>query len=194
MDRRQRKSRTAIFDAFSMLLSKKQYNKITIQELIDAADVGRSTFYAHFETKEALLQAFCESLFNHIIESATDHGHTHGRYSDDEAPASVFCHILQHLQKNDHNILVLFACESSDIFLRYFKNGINQLVKEQFINHESVEMTGLPEDFVINYISGSFVEMIQWWSKNGRKETPEQLDVYFKMMMPAFIHPEDACN
>lgn len=100
MDRRQKKTRTAIFEAFTVLLSKKQYNKITIQDIIDEANVGRSTFYAHFETKEDLLKAFCEELFEHIVASARDHGSTHGRYSDDTAPQSMFCHILQPLTKS----------------------------------------------------------------------------------------------
>ena len=121
MDRRQKKTRVAIFDAFTVLLSKKQYNKITIQEVIDEANVGQSTFYAHFSTKEDLLKAFCEELFEHIIESAVDQSNSHGRYSNDAAPSSVFCHILQHLQKNDRNILNLFVCESSELFLQYFK-------------------------------------------------------------------------
>lgn len=187
MDRRQKKTRTAIFEAFTVLLSKKQYNKITIQEIIDEANVGRSTFYAHFETKEELLQIFCEDLFEHIIESTTEHSHTSGRYSNELAPQSAFRHILQHLQENDHNILNLLACESSEIFLKYFKESLNELIRDRIIGQESVRNSGVPEDFVVNHISGSFVEMLQWWSKNGKKQKLEELYFYFQRVLPPFV-------
>ncbi len=178
MDRRQRRTREAIFSAFSQLLAQKSYNSITVQDIIDTADIGRTTFYAHFETKDDLLKELCEDLFGHIIGSAMDCAHTHGLYSDDSSPESVFCHLLQHLQKNGSNILGLLSCENNDIFLRYFKNSLNSLIQNQFIKGRAPKLD-VPSDFLLNHICGSFVEMVLWWIKGGMIQTPEELDRYF---------------
>lgn len=187
MDRRQQKTRTAIFSAFTSLLAEKSYSKITVQEIIDAANVGRTTFYAHFETKDDLLKELCEELFGHIIGSAMDCTHTHGLYSDGSAPESVFCHLLQHLQENDRNIIALLSCESSEMFLRFFKDSLNELVRSQSINQNRKANTDIPEDFLINHISGSFVEMVLWWIRGHRKQTPEDLDRYFRAVIEPII-------
>lgn len=187
MDRRQQKTRTAIFAAFTSLLAEKSYGRITVQEIIDAANVGRTTFYAHFETKDDLLKELCEELFGHIIGSAMDCTYTHGLYSDGSAPESVFCHLLQHLQENDKNIIALLSCESSEMFLRFFKDSLNELVRSQFINQNRKANTDIPEDFLINHISGSFVEMVLWWIKGHRKQTPEDLDRYFRAVIEPII-------
>lgn len=183
MDRRQQKTRSAIFTAFSGLLAEKSYSKITVQEIIDSANVGRTTFYAHFETKDDLLKSLCEELFVHIINSAIDCTHTHGLYSQQSAPESVFCHLLEHLKENDNNIIGLLSCESSEIFLRYFRESLNGLVRSQLLNQNLGSSAEIPEDFLINHISGSFVEMVLWWIKGRMKQTPEELDRYFRAVI-----------
>ncbi len=187
MDRRQQKTREAIFSAFRSLLSEKAYNRITVQEIIDAANVGRTTFYAHFDTKDALLKALCAEMFGHVVNSAMDNAHTHGLYSNERAPESVFCHLLQHLQQNDRTILALLSCESNEIFLRYFKDSLNALVCLQLGRGKPAAIPGIPRDFLINHISGSFVEMVLWWVKGGMKETPAELDAYFRAVIAPLL-------
>ena len=63
MDRRIAKTRKAIFAAFDALIVRTDYSKISVQNIIDQADIGRSTFYEHFETKDELLRAKCTDLF-----------------------------------------------------------------------------------------------------------------------------------
>ncbi|HJB35484.1 MAG TPA: TetR/AcrR family transcriptional regulator [Candidatus Blautia merdipullorum] len=161
--------------------------KITVQEIIDAANIGRTTFYAHFETKDDLLKALCEELFGHIISSAMDCTHTHGLYSNNNVPESVFCHLLQHLQENENNILELLSCENSDLFLRYFKDNLKELLQNQFVNQNRRNNKDIPQDFLVNHITGSFVEMVLWWIKNQMKEPPEKLDKYFRAVIEPIL-------
>ncbi len=184
MDRRQRKTRQAIFEAFTQLLSEKSVNQITVGEIIDRADIGRATFYAHFETKEYLLKALCEELFCHIFDAAGHHtGHKH--IFDCDAPDSVFAHLFQHVYKNDHHILDLLSCQSSDVFLQYFKIGLVGLIEKQYALFEASKAEALPRDFWVNHIAAAFVQTIRWWVANKMVQTPEQITDYFLLSVNA---------
>ena len=67
MDRRQQKTKIAIHQAMTTLLKKKKFEALTVQDIIDEANIGRSTFYSHFETKEELLEEICREMFAHVF-------------------------------------------------------------------------------------------------------------------------------
>ena len=181
MDRRQRKTREAIFAAFVELLSEKDFGKITVGEIIEGANVGRATFYAHFETKDYLLKELCEELFAHVFEASTGEEEAHAHIFDCDAPDSVFLHLLQHLQKNDNNILELLSCPNNGLFLRYFKAELLKLVKSQMELFEKGRAEEIPEDFWLNHIAATFVETVRWWIECGMRESAETITGYFFM-------------
>lgn len=178
MDRRQRKTREAILNAFISLLSKKDFERITVGEIIECADIGRATFYSHFPTKDFLLKKLCEELFCHIfdaIEKKSEHKHIF----QCDAPDSVFLHLFWHVQKNDNNILQLLSSKNNELFFRYFKDNLVQLVESQLPLFESKKSNKLPDGYWINHITSTFVETIRWWINNGKKESPETMTEYF---------------
>lgn len=179
MDRRQRKTRESIFKAFIALLSKKDFTQITVGEIIEQADVGRATFYAHFETKDFLLKELCEELFCHIFDAKNSEPSSHKHIFDCDAPDSVFLHLLRHIEKNDNHILALLSCQNNELFLRYFKWNLQRLVISQLSLFETRKNGKLPDSFWINHIASTFVETLRWWIDNGLQESPETIAEYF---------------
>ena len=179
MDRRQKKTREAIFKAFTELLSQKNFAAITVGEIIDRADVGRATFYAHFETKDFLLKELCEELFCHIFDAMTENKHTHKHIFDCDAPNSVFLHLFLHLQKNDNNVLDLLSSKNNEMFLHYFKTGLLGLVDSQLDTIKKEKHKDLPREFLINHIASTFVETVRWWAERGCSQSAETVTNYF---------------
>ena len=188
MDRRQKKTRDAIFQAFTALLAEKNYNQISVQEIIDRANVGRTTFYAHFETKDFLLKDLCEELFGHIIDTAMGLPHEHYHDSCGSGTDSVFLHLLRHLQENDSNILELLSSQNNEIFLREFKSNLKKLIIRQYADNGLLANPTLPEDYLVNHISSSFVETVDWWLSQKMKKSPEVMIEYFLAVIEPILN------
>jgi AcrR family transcriptional regulator len=179
MDRRQRKTRAAIFRAFSALLARKHYSRISVQDIIDEADVGRTTFYAHFQTKEDLLNQMCEDIFSHVFSSVGGQEATHDFSSQPATLSNELTHLLYHLRENGQDISHLFAGESGDVFLKYFKE---QLAKA-FDGMEELFPENVPKDYAEIFYVTSFAELVSMWIRKGFSETPETIVRYYFSMI-----------
>lgn len=178
MDRRQKKTRTTILKTFIELLYEKDFSKITVGEIIDRADVGRATFYSHFESKDFLLKSLCEDVFCHIIdslESKSEHVHIISCDIKD----NVFLHLFRHIKNNDSNMLKLLLTQNNELFFRYFRANLEKLVISQLSLFEDRKNKKLPDSFWIDHITSTFVDTLRWWGNNGMKESPENITEYF---------------
>ena len=174
MDRRQKKTRNAIFDAFISLLTEYSYSQITVGQILERADVGRATFYAHFETKDFLLKALCEELFDHLFRPEAP-----SPLFCCQAPDSVFEHLFAHISHNDNNILRLLRSRNNELFLGYFKENLKRTVQSQLELFAGRKAPQLPEDFWVDHICDTFVQTLRWWIGQDLRQTPEQITEYF---------------
>ena len=181
MDRRQRKSRQAIFSAFIALLAKKDFSQITVGEIIESADIGRATFYSHFETKDYLLKELCGELFCHILDAADNEHTDHRHIFECDDHESVFLHLFRHIAKNDNNLLLLLSCPNNELFLRYFETELRHLVVRQRAMFESRKSETLPDSFWTDHIASTFTQTVRWWIANGMKQSPETITEYFRL-------------
>lgn len=174
MDRRQEKTQAIIIEAFIQLLMKKSYNKITVKEIIDTANIGRSTFYNHYETKDELLEALCDHLFDHVFAK-------NNQFNKDAK--HIITHMLYHLQE-DHIVLTkLLVSESSELFVKYFKQYLCRMEMNALIEPFLEAYPDIPKDCIQNHIVTSFVSMVQYWLANKMKQTPEEISHYFVQMV-----------
>jgi AcrR family transcriptional regulator len=175
MDRRQKKTRNAIFEAFIQLLGERDYTKITVGDIIDRADVGRATFYAHFETKEFLLKELCAELFEHVF---LDQGS--GLFHCD-APDSVFLHLFQHIGRNDSNILRLLRSRNNTLFLEYFQENLANALQGQLAIFDHRRDPRLPEGFWVDHICATFTQTLRWWVEQGMTQSTREITEYFML-------------
>ena len=182
MDRRQLKTRSAIFQAFNKLLEKKHFNNITVQEILDEANVGRSTFYAHFETKDNLLEAICSGLFDHIFAEHLNAEPGHDFSGSEEDVEAKIMHTLYHLQEDRKRLSRIFSCESAGLFWEYFQLPFSTFVQREIVPALTADIVDVPKDYVVDFICNAFTSTVKWWFYQGLKATPEEVSGYFLRM------------
>lgn len=173
MDRRQRKTRAAIFSAFTTLLEKKSYSSMTIQDIIDEADIGRTTFYAHFETKDELLKAICSDIFDHVFSDEIM-SEEHHDFSGHDGFRDRLTHILYHLQEKQQNIRGILSGECGEVFMRYFKEYLYRIFDGQLS-----EQNEIPKEYRLHHAVSSYAETVRWWLKGHSDYTPEQVSEFY---------------
>ena len=174
MDRRQRKTRQAIYDAFEKLMEQEPYNSITVAQVIDEADIGRSTFYAHFETKDKLLSEMCEELFTHVFEGVDYHCVTHAKLETPNLEGRL-AHLLYHLRDTHGAICGKLLEEGEPTFARFFRARLCDLFERDL----PARPEGMPADLHLDMLVSAFCQAIVWWFRNGTPCQPEELAAWF---------------
>jgi Transcriptional regulator len=179
MDRRQQKTRIAIYEALTKLLKKKKFEELTVQDIIDEANIGRSTFYSHFETKDQLLEEMCREMFEHVFSHDLTPESGHDFSGGHKGIADRLTHVLYHIKEHKENISAILGGESEQTFVRYFREFLEDAFDDVLTHMNS----GVPDDFRRQFIIGSFVETVKWWIGTGLELAPEEVVMNYIAML-----------
>lgn len=180
MDRRQRRTRRAIYEAFEGLVRERPYSTITVAQIIEAADVGRTTFYAHFETKDDLLKELCTEMFDHVFEGVDSHCVTHARLETVNLEGRL-AHLLYHLRDTHGSICGKLLREGEPYYTAAFRARLAELVARDV----PAAPPGMPHDLHMDLLVCAFCQAVVWWVENGMTCGPEDLAHWFAVFARA---------
>ena len=177
-DRRTRRTRQLLRSAFLGLLKEKRYEDISVQEIIDRADVARSTFYAHFIDKEDLLVGPL-GVFSREVRGQVQLPHAEKRRPL-IPPTCFWYNIMAH-----RNIFEIIARDSAmDVTMKDLRNKLCANIQAEIQRHQP-EQAAVPTSLLVDYLADAIITLIKWWVKQGMTYSPEQMDeMFYRMARP----------
>ncbi|OPJ61381.1 TetR/AcrR family transcriptional regulator [Clostridium chromiireducens] len=168
MDRRIEKSKKAITDALIKLMTEKDFEKITINEIADLANVNRGTVYFHFSDKYDLLNYCIETHLNELVLS---------------------CHLGEDIDNfsSKHSLLRTFEYLEQNAF--FYSNMLNNKSIPTFRDRlmsvalksidDTIDMTGnnstMNKEVLVHFVASASVGLMEWWITNSMPYSAEEM-------------------
>ncbi|PWT90558.1 MAG: hypothetical protein C5B55_09555 [Blastocatellia bacterium] len=177
MDARVRRTRDALGNALVELMLEKPFDDITIQEVLDRAGVGRSTFYSHYSDKDDLLMSDAEEFFESLAMALS----VHGDKSDRVFPVKEF---FSHVGEMRDFFAALVTSgkvhENLELARGHFARGIERRLSEL----PRAQSISVGDRAAIAFAhAGSLLSLLTWWINHGMKEPAEKMDELFHNMV-----------
>lgn len=179
MDKRVTKTNTAIYAALAELLKEKDFDDLTVEDILLRSKVSRSTFYAHFKTKGDVLDSVSRNIFDHVFSHGLSREHSHDfSHSSIFEYESFFTHILYHLQDEKELIQSILGGTSKQRFFKSLREKMADLVSHA-LHEELFTSKDVPSPYQVQVIVESFLSLIEYWFATNLSESPEKMTSYF---------------
>ena len=176
-DRRVQRTKRSLHDALVGLAREKPYPSIAVKEILDRANVGRSTFYTHFRGKDDLL----ESGIHEVLQSTRDCPRS---ASPVERIVAFSLPLLTHIDHHRHATGAGMKREGRVAMHAHLQNVLTDLIAEELsrIPHAQ-SRPQLPTGLLANHVAATFVRVLNWWVDNDVPLTPADVDARFRALV-----------
>lgn len=158
------------------LMTEKGYDDITVQLIIDRANIGRATFYAHFADKQALLSSGIEDLRNALAEQRRSLSRQ-GSSRD----LSFSLAMLEHAGGRLPLWRAIAGKESGAFVVQRIQEMLTDFVRDDIIAL-GIPRSSPSRELLVHHLTGAFMGVMIWWLESGAKLSPVDVDAMYRRL------------
>jgi AcrR family transcriptional regulator len=179
-DRRSQRTQQALMDALIALLTVKHYDEISINDIIDRANVGRSTFYTHYQAKDDLLKSGFERVLDMLIHQIS-FGEADQDLQLDTTP------LFRHAQGHYELYRTLVWGSGFDLLTKDGHAALSAKFQESFTQLcQGKPEPSIPLEVLSYSMAGTLLILLKWWLDNKMPYAPDYMDEIFQqLVMPS---------
>ena len=183
-DRRVRRTRNGLADAFVSLVIERGYDRVTVQDILDRADVGRSTFYTHFRDKESLLLSCFDGLRDELSRELD--AMTPGAIPPDPRRPTIV--LFEHAYRNRRIYQALCGRNGGSVVQRHLHTLIAGALRNHLGPHLAAAGSPIPAEAMAEFYTSALLGMLTWWVSHEFRNGPDYIaQLYGAMAIPG-IH------
>ena len=186
-DRRVQRTRELLQKALIDLIGERGYDAITIQDIVDRANVGRTTFYLHYNSKDDLFMSCHEAIVSQFQFGPL---HPHPLSRDEllspEAPPGM-TRAYRHLKEAWVRLYPIFQGKDGPLILRRMRDWSAQEIEANLRSAFAEADSAIPLDVLANYLAGARIGLVIWWLEKRQSHTPEMIAQTFQRLQRAAI-------
>lgn len=172
LDPRVARTRKTLSEALLALLNEKSYDRITVVDITERANVNRKTFYLHYETKDHLLQSVTDEILDDLFGKAKAAQRL--ELSIDEMQNYMAGRVFAYVKKHRTFFEVMFERKAMTDFVQYMKRYFARFYEEKFAELDENKLP-VQKDVLASYIGSAYVGVIHGWLNDGMRQPPEEM-------------------
>ncbi len=184
-DRRVQRTREVLQKALIELISERGHDAITIQNIVDRANVGRATFYLHYSSKDELFMSCHETILGGFHSGPLHPLSREELLSPDAPPGMALAY--RHLEETRAMLYPIFQGKDSPLILRRIRDTSAQEMETSLRASFAETDSAIPFNVLANYLAGAQIALGQWWLEKRQPYTPESLAQTFHRLRRAAI-------
>jgi AcrR family transcriptional regulator len=180
-DRRVQRTQQLLEAALLSLIKQKPFDAISVQEIIDRANVGRATFYAHYDNKVDLLASGFEGL-EQTLKQRQREAHSREGNTDERLFAFSYA-LLAHAYEHRDAFPAMVGKRGGAVIQHALRNLLVQLVREDVKAMVSEGRKDLvPAEATVHFIAGGLFGLLMWWLNGKMRISVEEANRIFRQL------------